>query len=105
MTAPDRCAIPAVEEFLATCTGAVTDVETAGKLLGLKRAAAYRAAAAGDIPVLVINGHKRVPVLPLLELIGYAPRPATDGARGGAPVCHLTAAPSTETGDDEGSAA
>jgi hypothetical protein len=47
-----------------------TDVETAGRLLGLGRAAAYRAAQRGEIPTLRLGGRKVVPVPRLLALVG-----------------------------------
>jgi Helix-turn-helix domain len=45
------------------------DVVTAGKMLGLGRSAAYRAAARGDIPSLRIGGKVLVPLVRLAKLL------------------------------------
>lgn len=62
---------PAIEQFLDDCgDSAVTTIEKAGRLLGLGRSAAYRAADAGDLPTIRINRRRVVPVAPLLALVG-----------------------------------
>jgi hypothetical protein len=40
----------------------VASIPEAGKLAGLSPAASYRAAKAGDMPVILINGRKVVPL-------------------------------------------
>lgn len=45
-------------------------VTEAGELLGLSRSAAYRAADAGELPVIRFGGRLRVPTPRLLELLG-----------------------------------
>lgn len=60
--------------------GVLTDVETAGNILGMGRTVAYREARSGAFPVKVINsgGKMSVPVQPILELLGIrepAPMP------------------------------
>jgi len=56
------------------------DVPTAGRLLGISRATAYRLAATDDLPVPVVPVGRslRVPAAPLLALLGVTPAPATD---------------------------
>jgi predicted DNA-binding transcriptional regulator AlpA len=56
---------------------AMLDIPTAGELLGISRATAYRLAAADALPVPVVPvGHSlRIPAAPLLALIGLAPVP------------------------------
>jgi predicted DNA-binding transcriptional regulator AlpA len=51
---------------------AVLDVPTAGRLLGLGRAAAYELVRRGDFPapVLRLGRQLRVPTVPLLQLLG-----------------------------------
>lgn len=50
---------------------AMLDVPTAGRLLGISRATAYRLAATDDLPVLVVPVGRslRVPAAPLLALL------------------------------------
>ena len=45
-------------------------VERAGRLLGLSRSSAYRAAASGQLPTLAFGRRLVVPTLPLLEMLG-----------------------------------
>jgi excisionase family DNA binding protein len=45
-------------------------VEEAGKILGLSRTSAYRAASRGDLPTIRINGRLYVPTARLLALLG-----------------------------------
>ena len=45
-------------------------VKRAGELLGLSRSAAYRAAAAGDLPTLAFGRRLVVPTFRLLEMLG-----------------------------------
>ncbi|WP_410597633.1 hypothetical protein [Amycolatopsis sp. lyj-23] len=53
--------------------GTVTDVGTAGEILGLTRGAAYHAARTEQFPVEVLKISKRrwvVPIAPLLRVLG-----------------------------------
>jgi excisionase family DNA binding protein len=45
-------------------------IEEAATVLGISRSAAYRAAARGEIPVLVVGRRKLVPAARLRELLG-----------------------------------
>ena len=45
-------------------------VKRAGELLGLSRSAAYRAAAAGELPTLAFGRRLVVPTFRLLEMLG-----------------------------------
>ena len=45
-------------------------VERAGRLLGLSRSSAYRAAASGQLPTLAFGRRLVVPTFPLLEMLG-----------------------------------
>jgi hypothetical protein len=47
----------------------VLTVPEAGIVLGLRASAAYEAAAKGDIPCILVNGRKRVPVVRLKALL------------------------------------
>lgn len=49
---------------------ATLTIEQAGRLLGLSRSAAYRAAARGDIPVIRIGRRLLVPTAKLLAMLG-----------------------------------
>jgi excisionase family DNA binding protein len=51
---------------------ATISVEDAGQLLGISRSAAYRAAAAGDIPTFRLGRRLYVPTAHLLEMLGFA---------------------------------
>jgi hypothetical protein len=62
----------------------VVTVEVAGQLLGMSRSAAYRAAAAGELPTIRLGHGLRVPVgalyvLMLLPVPGPMGRPLVDG--------------------------
>jgi predicted site-specific integrase-resolvase len=60
--------------------GAATDLVTAAAILGIGRSTAHALARAGEFPVPVIRvGHRyRVPVAPILQLLGLdPPTPAT----------------------------
>jgi len=48
-------------------------VERAGELLGLSRSAAYRAASAGELPIIRLGGRLRVPTPRLMALLGAPP--------------------------------
>jgi excisionase family DNA binding protein len=48
-------------------------VETASELLGISRSAAYRAAAAGELPTLRFGRRLYVPTARLLDLLGIGP--------------------------------
>lgn len=62
---------------LADLTGpeapATITVPQAGQVLGISRGGAYRAAAAGELPVLAIGRRLLVPVRALLALLGRTP--------------------------------
>lgn len=45
-------------------------VEEAGQLLGVGRSGAYAAAARGDFPTIRVGRSVRVPVAPLLRMLG-----------------------------------
>jgi excisionase family DNA binding protein len=49
---------------------ATISVKAAGRLLGISRSAAYRAAAAGDIPTFRLGRRLYVPTARLFELLG-----------------------------------
>jgi excisionase family DNA binding protein len=51
---------------------ATISVEEAGKLLGLSRSSAYRAAARGQLPTLVFGRRLLVPTAHLLEMLGVS---------------------------------
>jgi hypothetical protein len=51
---------------------AAISVEDAGKLVGLSRSAAYRAAARGDIPTFRLGRRLYVPTARLLEMLGIS---------------------------------
>lgn len=51
---------------------AAISVEHAGKLVGLSRSAAYRAAARGDIPTFRLGRRLYVPTARLLEMLGIS---------------------------------
>jgi excisionase family DNA binding protein len=53
---------------------ATMTVEQAGRLLGISRRSAYRAAHAGQIPVIRLGRRMLVPVGKLEELLGLTPR-------------------------------
>ena len=56
-------------------------VEHAGKLLGLGRSSAYRAARRGDLPTLRFGTRVLVPTVRLLELVGVRVDATPDGVR------------------------
>ena len=51
---------------------ATISVEQAGKLLGLSRSSAYRAAARGQLPTIVFGRRRLVPTTRLLEMLGVS---------------------------------
>jgi excisionase family DNA binding protein len=51
---------------------ATINVEQAGKLLGLSRSSAYRAAARGQLPTIVFGRRLLVPTARLLEMLGVS---------------------------------
>lgn len=55
-------------------------VERAGKLLGLCRSSAYRAAEMGELPVIRLSGRMHVPTARLLGMLGYEVPEATPEA-------------------------
>ena len=48
-------------------------IEQTAQLLGISRSAAYRAAAAGQIPTVRIGRRLLVPTARLLEMLGFEP--------------------------------
>lgn len=54
----------------ATGLPATLTIEQAGQLLGISRGAAYRAAAAGQIPTIRVGRRLLVPTALLLEMLG-----------------------------------
>jgi excisionase family DNA binding protein len=57
----------------ATASGPLTlTVEEAGRLLGISRGAAYRAAACGQIPTIRLGRRLLVPTARLHQLLGLA---------------------------------
>lgn len=54
-------------------------VEHAGRLLGISRRSAYRAAHRGQIPTLRLGRRLLVPTGRLLALLGYTPVPSATG--------------------------
>jgi len=58
-------------------TVTVVSVPVAGELLGMSRAAAFRAAGKGELPTIRLDGGLRVPVARLYVLLGLPvpPRP------------------------------
>lgn len=63
----------------------VVTVPIAGELVGVTRATAYRAAAAGDLPTITMNGRLLVPVAGLYHRFGLPipPRPASPAVYSG----------------------
>lgn len=53
-------------------------VEDAGRLLGMCRTSAYRAAQRGEIPTIRLNGRLHVPTARLLALLGHDVDPADE---------------------------
>jgi hypothetical protein len=51
---------------------AAISVEAAGRLVGVSRSAAYRAAARGDIPTFRLGRRLYVPTVRLLEMLGLS---------------------------------
>lgn len=56
---------------------ATITVEQAGKLLGLSRSSAYRAAARGEIPTIRIGRRLLVPTAKLLAMLGVEELPTS----------------------------
>jgi excisionase family DNA binding protein len=54
-------------------TPATMTVEDAGRLLGISRRAAYRAAAAGHLPVIRLGRRLLVPTARLHQMLGIKP--------------------------------
>lgn len=52
---------------------ATISVVQAAELLGVSRSAAYRAAAAGQLPVLRLGRRIHIPTAPLLAMLGVSP--------------------------------
>ncbi|GJD73890.1 helix-turn-helix domain-containing protein [Methylobacterium goesingense] len=62
------------DDILEVLTKPTVDVVLAGRVLGIGKAAAYRAREAGDIPSIKIGGKFRVPTSKLREMLAL---PAT----------------------------
>jgi excisionase family DNA binding protein len=60
----------------------VLTVPQAGKVLGIGRDSAYRAANAGELPVLKLGRRLVVPVPRLLEMLGYAVPTSPENSEG-----------------------
>ena len=52
-------------------------IEDAGRLLGVSRTTAYKAAKTGDLPTIQIGGRKLVPTARLRDLLGIANPPTS----------------------------
>lgn len=50
-------------------------VEQAGRLLGISRSTAYKAAERGELPTITLAGRMHVPTRKLLALVGVEARP------------------------------
>lgn len=48
----------------------VVSIAEASAWLNMSQSAGYRAVARGDLPTILVNGRRRVPVAPLLALVG-----------------------------------
>ena len=59
-------------EIIKALSEPTVDVVMAGRVLGIGRAAAYKAREAGDIPSFKIGGKYRVPTAKLREMLGLA---------------------------------
>jgi excisionase family DNA binding protein len=71
MTAPNRRNNLMSATTTATASGPLTlTVEEAGRLLGISRGAAYRAAACGQIPTIRLGRRLLVPTARLHQLLG-----------------------------------
>ena len=66
-------------------TPATMSVEAAGRLLGISRSAAYRAANAGTLPALRVGRRLLVPTAKLHQLLGLPADPAPDNGDGSEP--------------------
>lgn len=62
-------------EIRSALLAPTVDVVTAGKLLGIGRDAAFRAAESGEIPTIKLNSRRRVPTAKLREMLGITPEP------------------------------
>ncbi len=62
-------------------TGPTMSLTDAAPLLGMSRSGAYRAAAAGLLPVVVIGGRRRILVDDVYDLAGVTRPPAPTGRR------------------------
>jgi len=58
------------DDILEVLTKPTVDVVLAGRVLGIGKAAAYRAREAGDIPSIKVGGKFRVPTSKLREMLG-----------------------------------
>lgn len=56
--------------FMQALTQPTVDVPTAGRILGIGRDAAKKAAKAGEIPTIRLNCRDRVPTAKLREMLG-----------------------------------
>ena len=69
---------PAVIQLRPPPGERVTTVEEAGRMLGLSRSAAYRCAAAGQLPTVRLGRKLKVPLDALDRMLGAASSP-TEG--------------------------
>jgi excisionase family DNA binding protein len=73
MAAPEPEEHPMSATTTATTSGPLTlTVEEAGRLLGISRGAAYRAAACGQIPIIRLGRRLLVPTARLHQLLGLS---------------------------------
>lgn len=68
---PETEEVPTMEQ--QDDTPATMTVEDAGRLLGISRRAAYRAAAAGHLPVIRLGRRILVPTARLHQMLGIQP--------------------------------
>jgi hypothetical protein len=68
------------EDIIAVLTNPTVDVRLAGRVLGVGKNAAYKAAGDGTIPTITVAGRKRVPTAKLREMLGLPPHPPSRGA-------------------------
>lgn len=64
------------EDLNEVLTKPTVDVQLAGRVLGVGKNAAYRAASNGTIPTITVAGRKRVPTSRLREMLGLDPNGA-----------------------------
>lgn len=65
------------EDIMRMLSAPTIDVVMAGRLMGVSRNSAYKAARDGSLPVIKIAGQYRVPTARLREMLGLTQREAT----------------------------